>query len=59
MVTVTSSGPVAARSVTVVRAGPVSEASFWAFRLAATAAPSQGALLWKTRLGRMVIVHTV
>ena len=43
----------------VVTAGPVRAEACWALKLSATAAPSQGAPLWKTTLGRMVIVHTV
>ncbi len=59
MVTVTTRGLVTVTLATVTRAGPVSAEAFWALKLAATAAASQGAPLWNTRLGRMVMVHTV
>ena len=59
MVTVTTSGLVTVMLCTVTRAGPVRAEAFWALKLAATAAASHGAPLWNTRLGRMVMVHTV
>ena len=59
MVTVTVKGLVTEILSTGVRAGPVSAEAFWASKLAATAAAPQGAPLWKTRLGCMVMVHTV
>ena len=59
MVIVTTSGLVTTIDWTGVRAGPVSNDSWWASKLAATALASQGVPLWNLRLGRMVIVHTV
>ncbi len=43
----------------VVTAGPVRPEAFCCSRFDATAAASQGVLLWNIRFGRMVIVHTV
>ena len=59
MVMVTTRGLVTVTLASVVRAGPVRVEDLWALKLAATAAASQGAPLWNTRLGRMVMVHTV
>ena len=59
MVTVTTSGLGTETLAMVVKAGPVRPEACWRAKFAATAAPSHGVPLWKTRLGRMVIVHTV
>ena len=59
MVMVTTIGLVTTTDCTGVRAGPVSSESWWALKLAATAAPSHGAPLWNVTFGRIVIVHSV
>ena len=59
MVMVTTRGLVTITESTAVRVGPVRADALWAAKLAATAAPSHGEPLWKTRLGRKVMVHTV
>ena len=59
MVTVTTSELGTETLAMVVNAGPVRPEACCRAKFSATAAPSHGAPLWKTRLGRMVIVHTV
>jgi hypothetical protein len=59
MVMVTTRGLVTVTVSMVVMAGPVRADALWAAKLAATAAASHGEPLWKIRLGRMVMVHTV
>ena len=59
MVTVVSSWLVATAVSMLVTTGPVRPDALWAAMLAATAAASHGVPLWKTRLGRRVMVQTV